>query len=75
MDLSGTCRLCLQNQGEALETGNPLLVLSVHRRDGVLYMPGNTTLTSLNLAGQVQKCSHPNIFINIYREGSFTLVI
>ncbi|XP_027892587.1 leucine-rich repeat-containing protein 71 isoform X3 [Xiphophorus couchianus] len=45
-----SCNL-IENQGEALETGNPLLVLSVHRRDGVLYMPGNTTLTSLNLAG------------------------
>ncbi|XP_054910006.1 leucine-rich repeat-containing protein 71 isoform X2 [Poeciliopsis prolifica] len=44
-----------ENQGEALDTGNPLLMQSVHRRDGVLYMPGNTTLTSLNLAGQGTK--------------------
>ncbi|XP_036948556.1 leucine-rich repeat-containing protein 71 isoform X2 [Acanthopagrus latus] len=36
---------------EAVEIVNPLLDQSVQRRDGELILPGNATLTSLNLAG------------------------
>ncbi|XP_037549168.1 leucine-rich repeat-containing protein 71 [Nematolebias whitei] len=39
------------NEAELLETANPLLDQSVHHKDGQLVLPGNTTLTSLNLAG------------------------
>ncbi|XP_036948561.1 leucine-rich repeat-containing protein 71 isoform X6 [Acanthopagrus latus] len=38
-------------QVEAVEIVNPLLDQSVQRRDGELILPGNATLTSLNLAG------------------------
>ncbi|XP_030267790.1 leucine-rich repeat-containing protein 71 isoform X5 [Sparus aurata] len=36
---------------EGVEIENPLLDQSVQRRDGELILPGNATLTSLNLAG------------------------
>uniref|UniRef100_UPI0037E98FDC leucine-rich repeat-containing protein 71 n=1 Tax=Semicossyphus pulcher TaxID=241346 RepID=UPI0037E98FDC len=36
---------------QAEEAVSPLLDQSVHYRDGELLLPGNTTLTSLNLAG------------------------
>ncbi|XP_026156226.1 leucine-rich repeat-containing protein 71 isoform X2 [Mastacembelus armatus] len=39
------------NEAELVETVNPLLGQSVQYRDGELFLPGNTTLTSLNLAG------------------------
>ncbi|XP_070703175.1 leucine-rich repeat-containing protein 71 [Pempheris klunzingeri] len=39
------------NEVESAEIGNPLLDQSVQHRDGELILPGNTTLTSLNLAG------------------------
>ena len=42
----------LHQQVEAVGLVNPLLDQSVHYRDSELMMPGNTTLTSLNLAGQ-----------------------
>ncbi|XP_030267788.1 leucine-rich repeat-containing protein 71 isoform X3 [Sparus aurata] len=38
-------------QVEGVEIENPLLDQSVQRRDGELILPGNATLTSLNLAG------------------------
>ncbi|XP_023130005.1 leucine-rich repeat-containing protein 71 [Amphiprion ocellaris] len=39
------------NEAELTEAVNPLLDKSVHHRDGQLFLPGNTTLSSLNLAG------------------------
>ncbi|XP_053190055.1 leucine-rich repeat-containing protein 71 [Scomber japonicus] len=39
------------NEVESVEIVNPLLDQSVQHRDGQLILPGNTTLTSLNLAG------------------------
>ncbi|KAM4550309.1 leucine-rich repeat-containing protein 71 isoform 2-T2 [Fundulus diaphanus] len=39
------------NEPENMETGIPLLDSAVHRKHGQLFLPGNTTLTSLNLAG------------------------
>ncbi|KAM8766490.1 leucine-rich repeat-containing protein 71 isoform 2-T2 [Acanthopagrus schlegelii] len=41
----------ITEQVEAVEIVNPLLDQSVQRRDGELILPGNATLTSLNLAG------------------------
>ncbi|KAM7373351.1 hypothetical protein PAMP_008210 [Pampus punctatissimus] len=41
----------LNEQVESVEIVNPLLDQSVQHRDGQLILPGNTTLTSLNLAG------------------------
>ncbi|XP_054462539.1 leucine-rich repeat-containing protein 71 [Anoplopoma fimbria] len=38
-------------EGESVEMVNPLLDQSVQHRDGELILPGNKTLTSLNLAG------------------------
>uniref|UniRef100_A0A672FK48 Si:ch211-81a5.5 n=1 Tax=Salarias fasciatus TaxID=181472 RepID=A0A672FK48_SALFA len=35
-----------------VDTVNPLLDPSLYHRDGQLFLPGNSTLTSLNLAGQ-----------------------
>ncbi|XP_045914556.1 leucine-rich repeat-containing protein 71 isoform X9 [Micropterus dolomieu] len=39
------------NEEEAVEIVNPLLDQSVQHRDGEIFLPGNRTLTSLNLAG------------------------
>ncbi|XP_029370669.1 leucine-rich repeat-containing protein 71 [Echeneis naucrates] len=36
---------------ELVEIRNPLLEESLHYKDGQLFLPGNSTLTSLNLAG------------------------
>ncbi|XP_041811882.1 leucine-rich repeat-containing protein 71 [Chelmon rostratus] len=47
-DKSGTA---LNEEVEAVEIVNPLLDESVQHRDGELFLPGNKTLTSLNLAG------------------------
>lgn len=44
--------LPLHLQGESVEIVNPLLDQSVQHREGELILPGNTTLSSLNLAGQ-----------------------
>ncbi|KAM4725176.1 leucine-rich repeat-containing protein 71 [Anableps anableps] len=41
----------LIEHAENVETGNPLLDQSVNRRDRKLFLPGNMTLASLNLAG------------------------
>lgn len=46
-----TC-LPLQKLAELMDKGHPLLDPSVQCRDGAVFMPGNTTLASLNLAGQ-----------------------
>ncbi|XP_013868613.1 leucine-rich repeat-containing protein 71 isoform X2 [Austrofundulus limnaeus] len=45
------CGLVLNMQSESVEAGNPLLDQSVHHKNGQLFLPGNTTLASLNLAG------------------------
>ncbi|XP_067468769.1 leucine-rich repeat-containing protein 71 isoform X2 [Thunnus thynnus] len=39
------------NELESVEIVNPLLDQSVQHRDGQIILPGNTTLTSLNLSG------------------------
>ncbi|XP_017277951.1 leucine-rich repeat-containing protein 71 [Kryptolebias marmoratus] len=39
------------NEAELVEAVNPLLEQLVHHKDGQLFLPGNTTLASLNLAG------------------------
>ncbi|XP_019958080.2 leucine-rich repeat-containing protein 71 isoform X2 [Paralichthys olivaceus] len=41
----------LNEQVESVEMGNPLLDQSLQHRDGQLFLPGNTTLASLNLTG------------------------
>ncbi|XP_018540527.2 leucine-rich repeat-containing protein 71, partial [Lates calcarifer] len=43
--------IALTEQEESVEIGNPLLDQSLRHRDGQIFLPGNTTLTSLNLAG------------------------
>ncbi|XP_013868614.1 leucine-rich repeat-containing protein 71 isoform X3 [Austrofundulus limnaeus] len=40
-----------KKKSESVEAGNPLLDQSVHHKNGQLFLPGNTTLASLNLAG------------------------
>ncbi|XP_008279705.1 leucine-rich repeat-containing protein 71 [Stegastes partitus] len=39
------------HEAELVEAVNPLLDKSVHHRDGEVFLPGNTILHSLNLAG------------------------
>ncbi|XP_015229184.1 PREDICTED: leucine-rich repeat-containing protein 71 [Cyprinodon variegatus] len=39
------------SEAETMETGTPLLDPSVYHKDGKLFLPGNTTLESLNLSG------------------------
>ncbi len=46
-------------QAEAVEVVLPLLDPLVHCRNGELILPGNTTLVSLNLAGQWLRCVDP----------------
>uniref|UniRef100_A0A3Q2G0Q1 Leucine rich repeat containing 71 n=1 Tax=Cyprinodon variegatus TaxID=28743 RepID=A0A3Q2G0Q1_CYPVA len=61
-NIFGTNRLCLYKQAETMETGTPLLDPSVYHKDGKLFLPGNTTLESLNLSGlcTCSKISHIN---------------
>lgn len=42
----------MRKLAELMDKGHPLLDPSVQCRDGAVFMPGNTTLASLNLAGQ-----------------------
>uniref|UniRef100_A0A3Q1EJY0 Leucine rich repeat containing 71 n=1 Tax=Acanthochromis polyacanthus TaxID=80966 RepID=A0A3Q1EJY0_9TELE len=51
-----------QSEAESMEAVNPLLDKSVHHSDGQLFLPGNTTLSSLNLAGQ-QLCLKEKICV------------
>lgn len=44
--------LLLQLQVESVGTGRPLLDQSLQYRDGRLFLPGNSTLASLNLTGR-----------------------
>uniref|UniRef100_A0A3Q3CY68 Leucine rich repeat containing 71 n=2 Tax=Haplochromini TaxID=319058 RepID=A0A3Q3CY68_HAPBU len=46
----------LREQAELVDPANPLLHPSVDPRDGQVFMSGNTTLVSLNLAGQQLWC-------------------
>ena len=61
----------LQQQVECEEVENPLLDQSVQHRDGEIILPGNTTLSSLNLAGQ---SLWSNIYIKDTRRGGVSNV-
>ncbi|XP_026204728.1 leucine-rich repeat-containing protein 71 [Anabas testudineus] len=55
---------------ETVEIVNPLLDQSVQHRNGLLFLPGNTTLTSLNLAGnRITKKSLPLFLASLERQG------
>ncbi|CAI5691011.1 leucine-rich repeat-containing protein 71 [Oreochromis niloticus] len=58
------------NEAELVDSVNPLLDPSVHHRDGQLFMPGNTTLTSLNLAGnRITEKSLPLFLVSLEMQG------
>ncbi|XP_078123728.1 leucine-rich repeat-containing protein 71 isoform X4 [Sander vitreus] len=58
------------NEGESLEKVNPLLDQSVQHRDGDLILPGNRTLTSLNLAGnRITEKSLPLFLTSLEMQG------
>ncbi|KAM9340237.1 leucine-rich repeat-containing protein 71 [Symphorus nematophorus] len=60
----------LNEQVEVVEIVNPLLDESVQCRGGELIMPGNTTLTSLNLAGnRITEKSLPLFLTSIETQG------
>ncbi|XP_070841286.1 leucine-rich repeat-containing protein 71 [Chaetodon trifascialis] len=66
-DKSGTA---LNEQVEAVEIVNPLLDQSVQCRDGELFLPGNKTLTSLNLAGnRITEKSLPLFLTSLEMQG------
>ncbi|XP_044027570.1 leucine-rich repeat-containing protein 71 isoform X2 [Siniperca chuatsi] len=55
---------------EAVEIVNPLLDQFVHYRDGDIILPGNRTLTSLNLAGnRITEKSLPLFLTSLEMEG------
>ncbi|MEQ2286071.1 hypothetical protein AMECASPLE_038340, partial [Ameca splendens] len=57
------------NEAASVETGNPLLDYSVHRKNGQLFLPGNTTLASLNLAGnRITKKSLPLFLASLEKQ-------
>ncbi|XP_034747719.1 leucine-rich repeat-containing protein 71 isoform X1 [Etheostoma cragini] len=58
------------NEGESLEKASPLLDQSVQHRDGDLVLPGNRTLTSLNLAGnRITEKSLPLFLTSLEMQG------
>ncbi|XP_042363090.1 leucine-rich repeat-containing protein 71 [Plectropomus leopardus] len=60
----------LSEQAVLVEAVNPLLDQSVQRRDGELFLPGNTTLTSLNLAGnRITEKSLPLFLTTLQTQG------
>ncbi|KAM9383704.1 leucine-rich repeat-containing protein 71 [Pholidichthys leucotaenia] len=57
-------------EAELMETVNPLLDQLVQARDGQLFMPGNTTLTSLNLSGnRIAEKSLPLFLASLEKQG------
>lgn len=53
-----------------MDPANPLLHPSVHPRDGQVFMPGNTTLASLNLAGnRITEKSLPLFLASLEAQG------
>ncbi|XP_051247104.1 leucine-rich repeat-containing protein 71 isoform X2 [Dicentrarchus labrax] len=59
------------NEIEAVEIVNPLLDQSVQHRDGELILPGNRTLTSLNLAGnRITEKSLPLFLTSLEMQGA-----
>ncbi|XP_037329344.1 leucine-rich repeat-containing protein 71 [Pungitius pungitius] len=58
------------NAQESVEPVNPLLDEPVHYRDGELFLPGNKTLASLNLAGnRITQKSLPLFLTSVERQG------
>lgn len=58
------------NKVESVDTVNPLLDPLVHRRDEQLFLPGNATLTSLNLAGnRITEKSLPLFLASLATQG------
>lgn len=65
-DTSNTC----MNKAELVDSANPLLHPSVDPRDGQVFMPGNTTLVSLNLAGnRITEKSLPHFLASLQAQG------
>ncbi|XP_033950612.1 leucine-rich repeat-containing protein 71 isoform X5 [Pseudochaenichthys georgianus] len=63
-------QLAAQEQVECEEVENPLLDQSVQRRDGEIILPGNTTLSSLNLAGnRITEKSLPLFLKSLEKQG------
>ncbi|KAK5911059.1 hypothetical protein CgunFtcFv8_005271 [Champsocephalus gunnari] len=59
-----------KQQVECEEVENPLLDQSVQRRDGEIILPGNTTLSSLNLAGnRITEKSLPLFLKSLEKQG------
>ncbi|XP_034066346.1 leucine-rich repeat-containing protein 71 isoform X2 [Gymnodraco acuticeps] len=59
-----------QQQVECEEVENPLLDQSVQHRDGEIILPGNTTLSSLNLAGnRITEKSLPLFLKSLEKQG------
>ncbi|XP_035038948.2 leucine-rich repeat-containing protein 71 isoform X2 [Hippoglossus stenolepis] len=60
----------LNEQVESMEMGNPLLDESLQHRDGQLFLPGNTTLASLNLTGnRITERSLPQFLTSVGMQG------
>ncbi|KAK5854914.1 hypothetical protein PBY51_005064 [Eleginops maclovinus] len=60
----------LNEQGELEEVENPLLDQSVQHRDGEITLPGNTNLSSLNLAGnRITEKSLPLFLKSLEKQG------
>ncbi|XP_023265685.1 leucine-rich repeat-containing protein 71 isoform X1 [Seriola lalandi dorsalis] len=60
----------LNEQVELVEIRNPLLEQSLQHRDGELFLPGNTTLTSLNLTGnRITEKSLPLFLTSLEMQG------
>nr|XP_004549098.1 leucine-rich repeat-containing protein 71 [Maylandia zebra] len=65
-DTSNTCL----NKAELVDPANPLLHPSVDPRDGQVFMSGNTTLVSLNLAGnRITEKSLPHFLASLQAQG------
>ncbi|XP_035038949.2 leucine-rich repeat-containing protein 71 isoform X3 [Hippoglossus stenolepis] len=59
-----------EQQVESMEMGNPLLDESLQHRDGQLFLPGNTTLASLNLTGnRITERSLPQFLTSVGMQG------
>ncbi|XP_049459149.1 leucine-rich repeat-containing protein 71 [Epinephelus fuscoguttatus] len=64
----------LNEQGQLVKIVNPLLDEPVQYRDGELFLPGNTTLASLNLAGnRITEKSLPLLLTTIQAQGGTLL--
>ncbi|XP_060949366.1 leucine-rich repeat-containing protein 71 [Limanda limanda] len=60
----------IELQVETVEMGNPLLDEPLQHRDGQLFLPGNTTLASLNLTGnRITERSLPLFLTSVETQG------